>query len=81
MTFNGIKIIDLCKEENAMKCGKVYIDYMKDCCENEGGYYCVVYSDEYETEIDHFCVHPDDCNCKNYEEVEKFIRQYAKMYQ
>ena len=29
------------------KYGKVYINCMKDCGENTGGYYCVVYSDQY----------------------------------
>lgn len=63
------------------KYGKVYIDCMKDCGENTGGYYCVVYSDKYfENEIDNFCIYPDDCDCNNQEEVEKFLQQYAEMY-
>lgn len=65
-----------------MKCGKVYITCIQDCDENEGGYYCQVYTDEeLAEEVDYFCIHIDDCDCNNQEEVENFIRQYSKMYQ
>lgn len=65
-----------------MKCGKVYIHYIEDCDENKGGYYCEVYdTEEMDNRIDYFCVHTDDCDCNNVEDVEKFIRWYAEMYQ
>ena len=65
-----------------MKCGKVYIHYIEDCDVNKGGYYCEVYdTEEMDNRIDYFCVHTDDCDCNNAEEVEKFIRLYAEMYQ
>lgn len=39
----------------------LYIDTVEDCDENEGGYYCKVYSDECMfDEIDDFCIHPDE---------------------
>lgn len=64
-----------------MKCGKVWISTCKDCGENEGGYFCQVYADEdMEIEIDYFCIHPEDCDCSNDDEVKKFIEWYAKMY-
>ena len=68
-----------------MKCGKVWISRTNDCDENEGGYYCQVYSDEdMDYQIDDFCIHVDDCNCEDEEEVEKFIKfikWYAESYQ
>ena len=65
-----------------MKYGKVWVSTTPDCDENLGGYYCQVYSDEdMENQIDDFCIHTDDCDCNNQEEVEKFIKEYTKMYQ
>jgi len=65
-----------------MKYGKVWVSTTPDCGENQGGYYCMVYSDEDMTnQIDDFCTHPEDCDCTNLDEIEKFIEQYVKMYQ
>lgn len=65
-----------------MKYGKVWISCISDCDENEGGYFCQVYTDEnMSNEIDNFCIHTDDCNCTDYNEVEKYIEEYSKMYQ
>ena len=65
-----------------MKVGKVWISRTDDYGENEGGYFCQVYTDEYmDDEIDCFCIHPEDCDCRNDKEVDKFIREYAKQYQ
>lgn len=65
-----------------MKCGKVCISCIEDCDENEGGYFCQVYTDEsLDHEIDYFCIHPEDCDCTNEKEVDKFIEEYAKQYQ
>jgi hypothetical protein len=55
----------------------IYISYVDDCEENEGGFYCETYSDEWgDNKIDDFCIHTDDCDCQNYDEVEEFIRHY-----
>ena len=65
-----------------MKYGKVWISCIEDCAENKGGYFCQVYADEdMEYEIDYFCIHTDDCNCADKNEVENFIKEYSKMYQ
>lgn len=41
----------------------LYIEAVEDCDENEGGYYCKVYSDEnMKNEIDHFCIPSDALN-------------------
>lgn len=65
-----------------MKVGKVWIHAIADCDENEGGYYCMVYSDEdLNNQIDDFCIHPEDCDCENEDEVEEFIKSYAEQYQ
>ena len=64
-----------------MKYGKVWIGCIPDCDENEGGYFCEVWDDEYmNNRIDYFCIHPEDCDCNNPEEVKKFIRWYAEQY-
>ena len=64
-----------------MRYGKVWISMTPDCDENLGGYYCQVYEDEnMECQIDDFCIHTDDCDCTNEEEVENFIKEYSKMY-
>lgn len=55
----------------------VYVSYLDDCDENEGGYYCQVYTDKwYDHEIDDFCVHPYDCDCEDLDEVEKYIAKF-----
>lgn len=65
-----------------MKYGKVWISMTSDCDENLGGYYCQIYNDkEMENQIDDFCIHTNDCDCSNQEEVEIFIREYTKQYQ
>ena len=39
----------------------VYITYVHDCGENEGGFYCEAYSDKnLGNKIDDFCVHPGE---------------------
>ena len=64
-----------------MKCGNVWISRVEDCGENKGGYFCQVYADEnMEYEIDYFCIHPEDCDCSNDNDVDDFIRLYAEMY-
>ena len=65
-----------------MKIGNVYVHYIPDCGENTGGYYCEVYSDEdMEDQIDSFCIHPDDCDCTNEDEVVRYIKEYLEFGQ
>ena len=65
-----------------MKYGNVWISRTEDCDENKGGYFCQVYLDkDMEHEIDFFCIHPEDCDCTNEDDVEDFIRTYAMMYE
>ena len=55
----------------------LYVTTTPDCEDNEGGYYCEVYADEdFITKLDDFCVHPEDCDCDNDDEVEKYIMSY-----
>ena len=62
-----------------MKCGNVYVHYIPDVGENQGGFYCMVYEDEnLENEIDQFCITPEDCDCTNEKVVENYIRNYLK---
>lgn len=65
-----------------MKYGEVWISKCRDVGENEGGYFCEVYDNEdMDNRIDYFCIHPENCDCDNDEEVENFIREYSEMYQ
>lgn len=64
-----------------MKLERVYISVTEDCGENEGGFYCQVYSDkDCENQIDDFCIHPEDCDCKDEAKVERFIHEYTRQY-
>ena len=65
-----------------MQYGRVWISMTPDCDVNAGGYYCQVYTDEaMEHQIDDFCIHPEDCDCSNQEDLAKFVANYAEMYQ
>ena len=65
-----------------MRYGNVYVSCIADCGDNTGGCYCQVYSDEnMENQIDDFCIHPDDCDCTNENEVEAFIKEYVRQYE
>lgn len=60
----------------------VYVSYIDDCCENEGGYWCQVYCDDFlDYEIDDFCIHPEDCDCSDVDAVEEYIRAYAAQWE
>lgn len=37
-----------------------YISKIKDCEKNEGGYYCIVYDENGNYELDNFCIHKED---------------------
>ena len=64
-----------------MKCGNVWVSIVEDCDENKSGYFCQVYKDEdMQEEIDNFCIHTNDCDCKSEDEVTKFIQEYVKQY-
>ena len=41
-----------------MQYRKLHIDYTEDCGPNEGGYFCQVYRESDEAQIDEFCIHP-----------------------
>lgn len=43
-----------------MQYRKLRIDYTEDCGPNEGGYYCQVFRESDEMQIDDFCIHPDE---------------------
>lgn len=56
------------------KYGNVYVTTCEDCGDNIGGLFCQVYTDEYfDEELDFFCIHPDECDCKNTDAIRKFI--------
>lgn len=56
---------------------RVWMSYIPDCEDNTGGFYVEVYLNQYGDRYDYFCVHPEDCDCKNSEAVEKFMKEYV----
>lgn len=57
-----------------MKYKDLYISCTEDCEENEGGYFCQVYTDEsLDDEIDYFCIHTDELETNT---IEDNIRLY-----
>lgn len=54
----------------------VFYWMMCDCDENEGGWYVEIGLDENLEMYDYFCIHPDDCNCEDDDEVERFAKEY-----
>ena len=53
---------------------RVYLDILPDCGENEGGYYVEIYLKPEGDRYDDFCIHPDDCDCNNWNEVVDYAR-------
>ena len=56
---------------------KVDVSFEADVEPNEGGYYCVISEHNTLYPFDDFCIHPDDCDCTNYDEVSKFAKKYV----
>lgn len=64
-----------------MKYGNVWITYVSDLKEYKGGCFCEVYADEdFNERLDDFCISPEECDCTNEIEIEKFIKEYSKKY-
>lgn len=63
----------ICKTFNGTR---VYVTYIKDVEPNEGGFYCEICNEDYHP-FDNFCVHTDDCDCGNLDEVEDYIKEYV----
>ena len=55
---------------------KVYLSFNPDCDENEGGWFVEVYFNQYGDYQDYFCIHPEDCDCKNQDEVDECAKRY-----
>lgn len=58
---------------------KVWFNFIEDCEDNEGGYFVMVYPspDEMSCDyFDYFCVHPEDCDCRDWDAVENYCKEY-----
>ena len=53
---------------------KVEVTFVEDVEPNKGGYYCEV-EIGHKPYYDNFCIHPEDCDCSNMDEVEKEARR------
>lgn len=59
-----------------MKYGNVWITSTEDCEENEGGYYCQVFADEeWTTQLDDFCITPEQLE---EHDLEWWLNEYSK---
>jgi hypothetical protein len=64
-------------EAQTAKGTKVFCCINKDCKENEGGYWVEICLDEDLERYDDFCIHPCDCDCNDYDAVEKYVVSYV----
>ena len=55
---------------------KVWVNVLSDVEPNLGGFYCEIHINMFGDRFDDFCIHPEDCDCKNEKEVIAFIRGY-----
>jgi hypothetical protein len=44
---------------------------------NEGGLYCEICLEWDGDRFDDFCIHPDDCDCSDEEQVDAYIDRYV----
>ncbi len=56
---------------------RVWVSLVDDVEPNEGGYYCEIYRNQYGDRYDDFCIHTEDCDCKDDKAVTKFVREYV----
>lgn len=49
---------------------KVYLSFIPDCGSNAGGWYVEIYLNEYGDRYDDLCIHPEDCDCSDWDAVE-----------
>ena len=64
-------------EARTAKGTMVWVSYIPDCGSNVGGFYVEIYLDEYGDRYDDFCIHPEDCDCADWDAVERFAREYV----
>jgi hypothetical protein len=55
---------------------RVMVSRVRDCEPNTGGYYCTIEKADSEAWLDDFCIHSEDCDCSDDEDVERYIRDY-----
>lgn len=55
----------------------VWMSHIPDCGGNVGGWFVEIYLSPYGDRYDYFCVHPEDCDCGDYNAVEKFMKDYV----
>ena len=64
-------------EARTKKGTKVWLSFVPDCEYNKGGWYVEIYLNEYGDRYDDFCIHPEDCDCRNCSAVERFATEYV----
>ena len=65
-------------EARTKKGTKVWLSFNPDCEDNEGGWFVEVYLDEYGDYYDYFCIHKEDCDCKDMNAVEEYAKWFMK---
>ena len=56
---------------------RVYLAFVDDCEDNEGGYFVEIYLHEDGDRFDYFCIHPEDCDCSDVDAVERYAIEYV----
>lgn len=56
---------------------KVDVSFVADVEPNEGGYYCEIARHNTLEPFDYFCIHPEDCDCEDYNAIQKFAEEYV----
>ena len=57
---------------------KVWLSFNPDCEDNEGGWFVEVYLHPADDYYDYFCVHKEDCDCKDMDAVEEYAKWFMK---
>ena len=65
-------------EATTKKGTKVWLAFNPDCEENEGGWFVEVYLDPALDYDDYFCIHPEDCDCKDPDAVEAYAKWFVE---
>ena len=55
----------------------VWLAFVPDCGSNAGGWYVEIYLDPASDRFDDFCIHPEDCDCKDWNTMKEWAKNYV----
>ena len=56
---------------------EVYLSFVPDCESNVGGWFVEIHLNVYGDWYDYFCIHPEDCDCTDWDAVEKVAKEFV----